>query len=145
MLELTLHAPGDAALLSATSVLAPGAPGSASNASASLLARSRRPAILTYNSPIVGAAKTLSGLPWHVMGWRRESVVLAVRMFEGVEFARGGRNVPGFVRVVVLAEEKMQFYEVGVEIVARFAGLRYVSLVFFWVVWWRGGKSGGVG
>ena len=45
-------------------------------------------------------------------------------MFEGVEFARGGRNVPGWVKVVVEAEEKMQFYEVGVKIVARFRGLR---------------------
>lgn len=72
----------------------------------------------------MGAAKTLSGLPWHVMGWRKESEVLEVSMFEGVEFARGWRNVPGWVKVVVEADEKMQFYEVGVKIVARFGGLR---------------------
>ena len=59
-----------------------------------------------------------------MIGWKKESEVLEVSMFEGVEFARGWRNIPGFVKVVVEAEEKMQFYEVGVKIVARFGGLR---------------------
>lgn len=110
MLDLSLHPPPDPST-------------SALNSSAPALARSRRPAILTYASPIVGTARTLSGLPWHVLGWR-ESEVVEVRMFEGVRFQRGWRNVPGWVGVGVEADEKMQFYEVGVRIVARFGGLR---------------------
>lgn len=122
MLDLSLHSPS--APSQAPSIDIQTFSTSASNTSTSLLARSRRPAILTYTSPIVGAAKTLSGLPWHVMGWRKESEVLEVSMFEGVDFARGWRNVPGWVKVVVEADEKMQFYEVGVKIMARFGGLR---------------------
>ena len=45
-------------------------------------------------------------------------------MFEGVEFARGAKNVPDKAQVVIEADEKMQFYEVGINIVARFGGLR---------------------
>ena len=51
--------------------------------------------------------------------------MLEVSMFEGVEFARGSKNVPDNVQVVIEADEKMQFYEVGISIVARFGGLRY--------------------
>lgn len=62
-----------------------------------------------------------------MLGWRKESEVLEIGMFEGVEFAKGWRNVPDRVQVIVEAGETMQFYEVGVKIVARFGGLRYVS------------------
>lgn len=62
-----------------------------------------------------------------MLGWRKESEVLEIGMFEGVEFAKGWRNVPHRVQVIVEAGETMQFYEVGVKIVARFGGLRYVS------------------
>ena len=89
-----------------------------------VLAWSRRPAILTYASPIIDTANTLSGLPWYLIGWKKESEVLEVSMFEGVEFAKGWRNIPQKVKVVVEADKKMQFYEVGIRIVARFSGLR---------------------
>ena len=95
-----------------------------SNDSASILTSSRRPAILTYTSPIVETANILSGMLWYLMGWKRESELLEVSMFEGVEFAKGWKNVPDRVIVVVEAEEKMQFYNVVLKIVARFGGLR---------------------
>ncbi len=113
------------------------------NSSASVLARSRRPAILTYASPIVDTANTLSGLPWHVLGWKKESELLEVEMLEGVEFAKGWANVPQSVKVVVEADEKMQFYEVGIRIIARFGGLRWIlyhhrilSFLFFTTTFW---------
>lgn len=89
-----------------------------------VLAHSRRSAILTYASPIIDTANTLSELPWYLIGWKTESDVLEVKMFEGVEFAKGWSNIPQEVKVVVEADKKMQFYEVGVKIVARFKGLR---------------------
>ncbi|KAI4196408.1 MAG: hypothetical protein LQ350_006594 [Teloschistes chrysophthalmus] len=112
-----------------------------------ILAQSRRPAILTYSSAIVDAASTLTGLPWYVLGWKSESEVLEVPMFEGVEFPRGGGggNVPRSLELVVESggEGKMQFYEVGVRIVARFGGLRWimyhhriVSFLLFTSVFW---------
>lgn len=114
-----------------------------SNTSSSVLARSRRPAILTYASPLVDTASTLSGLPWHVLGWKKESEVLEVDMFEEVEFAKGWANVPQSVKVVVESDEKMQFYEAGVRIIARFGGLRWIlwhhrilSYLFFTTMFW---------
>lgn len=113
------------------------------NTSASILARSRRPAILTYASPIVDTANTLYGLPWHVLGWKQESEKLQVNMFEGVEFAKGWANVPQSVKVVVESDEKMQFYQVGIKIIARFGGLRWIlyhhriiSFLFFTTMFW---------
>ena len=93
---------------------------------ASVIARSRRPAILTYASPMVDAAKTLSGLLWYMLGWKKESERLVVSVFEGVEFGKGRKNIPQGARVVVEADEKMQFYELRINVVAKLGGLRYV-------------------
>lgn len=108
-----------------------------------LLARSRRPATLTYVSPLVDTASTLSGIPFYVLGWKTESEVLEVPMFESVEFSKGWMNVPRFLKIVVEADEKMQFYEVGVKIIARFGGLRWIiynhrilSYLFFTSTFW---------
>ncbi|KAI4230956.1 MAG: hypothetical protein LQ352_008419, partial [Teloschistes flavicans] len=75
-----------------------------------------------------------------------ESEVLEVPMFEGVEFPRGsgGAHVPQSLELVVESgEKKMQFYEVGVKIVARFGGLRWimyhhriVSFLIFTSIFW---------
>ena len=115
----------------------------AASLNSTVLARSRRPAILTYVSPLVDAASTLSGIPFYVLGWKSESEVLTIPIFESVEFSKGWMNVPRFVRVVVEADEKMQFYEVGVKIIARFGGLRWIiynhrilSYLFFTSTFW---------
>ncbi|KAL8886492.1 MAG: hypothetical protein Q9215_005810 [Flavoplaca cf. flavocitrina] len=107
------------------------------------LAHSRRPAILTYASPIIDTASTLTGLPWYVLGWKTESEVVEVSMFEGVGFPKGWTNVPQDVKLVVEADEKMQFYEVGVRIFAKFGGLRWImyhhrilSYVVFTSMFW---------
>ena len=79
---------------------------------------------MTYASPLVDQAHKLSNLPLYVVGWKKESEALEVSMFEGVQFAKGWRNIPDEVRIVVEADEKMQFYDVMVKITARFQGLR---------------------
>lgn len=119
MLDLSLLPP-NAASASAT------VPSALQSSNLEVIARSRRPAILTYASPIIHAANTISGLPWYVMGWKKESEVLEVSMFEGVEFMKGWKNVPQSVQLIIDANERMQFYEVEVKIVAKFGGLRYV-------------------
>ncbi|CAO1601732.1 hypothetical protein XANCAGTX0491_005374 [Xanthoria calcicola] len=107
------------------------------------LAHSRRPAILTYASPLIDTASTLTGLPWYVLGWKTESEVVEVSMFEGVEFPKGWTNVPQEVKLVVEANEKMQFYEVGIRIFAKFGGLRWImyhhrilSYLIFTTMFW---------
>ena len=121
------------------------APLATSNTTASVLARSRRPTILPYHSPLVDTASTLTGLPWYVTGWKRESEVLKVSMFEGVEFAKGWRNVPQNVKITIEADQKMQFYDVGVIVVAKLGGLRWflyhhriLSFLIFSSTFWTG-------
>ena len=115
------------------------------NTSSSVLALSRRPAILTYTSTLVNTANTLTGLPWYVLGWKKESEALAVPMFEGVQFAKGSMNVPNKVHLSIepSPESQMQFYSASLRIVARFGGLRwllyhhrFLSFFVFTTVFW---------
>ena len=126
MLDLSLLSPNvpfDSHLDILPSALQPGV-----NGSDAVLGRSRRPAILTYASSLVNAASTLVSMPWYILGWSRESEALRVPMFEAVEFARGSKNVPDKVRVVIEDPKgsHMQFYEVMVRVRARFKGLRWI-------------------
>lgn len=90
----------------------------------STITQSRRPAILTYNSPLVDLARRIARLPIYVVGWRREAERLEVPMIEKVEFARGARNLPQSLRVEIQGDGKMQIYSARVEFRARFTGLR---------------------
>jgi len=140
MLDVSLLAPLKASsstpAIPATSTTSP---------NTTLLAHSRRPGILTYVSPLVDTASTLSGIPFYILGWKHESEVLEISVFEGVEFTKGWRNIPRYVKVAIEADEKMQFYEVGVRVLARFGGLRWVvyhhrilSYLFFTTTFWMG-------
>jgi len=97
-----------------------------SNNSFSLLAQSRRPTILTYESPLVAETNKIVQMPWFVLGWRKEAETLEVPMMERVEFAKGWRNLPGSLRLEVQSEQKMQIYRATVNFVARFTGLRWI-------------------
>ena len=90
------------------------------------IAYARRPAILTYTSSLTTTANTLSSLPLYIFGWSKESEILVIPMFEGVEFAKGKGNVPQVANIEVEAEEKMQFYELRLRIIAKLSGLRWI-------------------
>lgn len=90
------------------------------------LALSRRPAILTYRSPIVESLYRLTELHWYILGWRREADSLKLSMFEGVEFARGWRNVPSTMRLEIQSSHRMQIYSAKAIFRARFRGLRWL-------------------
>lgn len=94
------------------------------NASRELISRSRRPAIMTYASPIVDTASKLTYLPLYLAGWRREAETLGVQMMEQIEFPRGWRNLPENLRIEIHSDEKMQVYNAKVEFRAIFTGLR---------------------
>lgn len=85
---------------------------------------SRRPAILTYTSPLVDVARRVLRLPLYMVGWRREAQTLEVPMMEKIEFARGARNLPEGLRLELHSDGKMQVYSVQVEFRARFTGMR---------------------
>ncbi|KAL4736562.1 putative adipose-regulatory protein-domain-containing protein [Aspergillus similis] len=90
------------------------------------ISHSRRPAILTYASPLVDISSKASFMPLYVLGWKREAERLVIPMMERVEFSRGARNVPDILRLEVQSEEKMQFYSAKVKFRASFTGLRWI-------------------
>ncbi|PYI05924.1 adipose-regulatory protein [Aspergillus sclerotiicarbonarius CBS 121057] len=113
------------------------------NTSVAALSQSRRPAILTYASPLVDTASKLSFMPLYVLGWHREAEKLQVPMMERVQFARGWRNLPDSLRLEIHSSEKMQVYKAKVMFRARFTGLRWVmynwrltSFVIFGFLFW---------
>ncbi|KAF7592501.1 hypothetical protein BBP40_012791 [Aspergillus hancockii] len=96
------------------------------NSSRYTISQSRRPAILTYASPLVDTASKLSLMPFYVFGWQREAEKLVVPMMERVEFSRGWRNLPESLRLEISSHGQMQFYKAKVEFRARFTGLRWM-------------------
>jgi Putative adipose-regulatory protein (Seipin) len=144
MLELSLMSPPSAPdqHLAVPSVLAP------SNTS-TLLAHSRRPAILPYQSPITSLTHTFLSLPFHTLSLRDiDATVLSIPMFEQVIFARGWRNVPASARLEIQTQRltqaalpsqsstnaqqhvALQVYSATIEFHARFRGLRW--LMYNW-------------
>ncbi|KAJ5512021.1 Survival protein SurE-like phosphatase/nucleotidase [Penicillium expansum] len=87
------------------------------------ISQARRPAIMTYASPL--------------------SETLEVPMMELLEFAKGARNLPQSLRLEIQSESKMQIYTARVEFRARLTGLRWImyrwritSFVVFSSLFW---------
>ncbi|OJD22801.1 hypothetical protein ACJ73_05850 [Blastomyces percursus] len=110
-----------------------------------IIAWSRRPAILTYASPMVDTARRVSKMPLYVLGWQREAEKLKVNMMGRVEFARKRGAMPKMLRLEIRSDERMQVYNAIVRFDAKFSGLRWIMynwkilsfLAFssaFWVV-----------
>ncbi|KAJ5132734.1 hypothetical protein N7448_006892 [Penicillium atrosanguineum] len=107
------------------------------------ISQSRRPAILTYSSPLVDLARRVLRLPLYLVGWRREAEILEVPMMEKVEFARGTKNLPQNLRLEIQSWSEVQIYSARVEFRARFTGLRWcmyrwklTSFVVFSSLFW---------
>ncbi|KAI9844774.1 MAG: hypothetical protein M1837_005307 [Sclerophora amabilis] len=108
-----------------------------------LISYSRRPAILTYTSPLVDKFLTTANAGWFLFGWKREAEKLEVQMLENMEFAKGWRNVPKALKLEVQSDEKMMFYSARVRFAARFSGLRWImynhrilSFIAFTAMFW---------
>jgi seipin len=110
-------------------LLAPGVPGSArSSADEEVLVQETRPAILKYHSQTMEHVHKAAALPLYVLGLREESESLTVGLLDGVEFARGWRNVPATARLELQSDTKLQVYSAKIVFTARLKGLRYVAL-----------------
>ncbi|KAK2765635.1 hypothetical protein FQN54_008489 [Arachnomyces sp. PD_36] len=127
------------------SLISPPANSFQDNTSTYVLAQSRRPAILTFSSPMVDTVSRIWRMPLYVLGWKKEAETLVTGMMEGVEFAKGWRNIPGSLRLELQSQERMQVYSATVKFTAKFKGLRWIMYnfrilsflvftFFFWVV-----------
>jgi hypothetical protein len=109
-----------------------------------ILFSSRRPAILTYSSDLVSLGKQIAGLPWYLLGWRRENEKLDVPMAEGVTFKKGWKNIPNRVYLDIQSRgQDIQVYDMRLILRARFSGLRWlmynhriISFVIFTTAFW---------
>jgi seipin len=96
------------------------------SAGTTVLAGSRRPAILTYKSTLTDLMSTALRAPLLSLGWKRESEKLEIGMFEGVSFDRGWNTIPQALRLEVqtLGNRWLEVYEVSVSFHAKLSGLR---------------------
>ncbi|KAI9751179.1 MAG: hypothetical protein M1815_001329 [Lichina confinis] len=108
-----------------------------------VLVRSRRPTLLTYNSPFVNWVLVTASVPWILLGWRREDEQLHVPVLEELTLSPGSRTMPKALRLELEADQKLMVYKAHVEFVARFSGLRgmmynhrIISLVVFSVMFY---------
>jgi seipin len=108
------------------------APGGGAADGATVLARSRRPAMLKYRSWIVEHVYRLTELHWYLLGFRNEDETLTVQVFERVEFRKGWRNVPATLRLEIQSQGRMQVYGAKALFRARFAGIRW--LMYNWKI-----------
>lgn len=118
MLDLRLLAPGSGAVSAAVMEAVMG------DAAPEVLVHARRPAILTYYSPIMEYVNKALQLPWYLLGWRKEAEVLRVDLLRDVEFPRGWRNIPATARLELSSDTKMQVYDATLIFSAQFRGLR---------------------
>ncbi|KAL1311375.1 hypothetical protein AAFC00_001544 [Neodothiora populina] len=109
-----------------------------------VIAHNRRSAILTYYSKEIDLAKKLLRLPGYLIGFYTETEDIEIQLFEGVEFARGWRNIPSVLKVEIQSRSrKMQIYSCKLSFHARFRGLRWImynyrvaSAIFFVTSFW---------
>ncbi|KAJ5135266.1 Survival protein SurE-like phosphatase/nucleotidase [Penicillium bovifimosum] len=96
------------------------------------ISHSRRPAIMTYASPLVDVARRAARMPLYVVSWYRESETLVVPMMEHLEFAKGTKNLPQGLQLEIQSDRRMQIYSAKVDIRARLTGLRWV--MYHWKI-----------
>jgi seipin len=108
-----------------------------------VLARSTRPAIITYRSFFTESLHRFLRLPLYTLGWRTESETVTIPVMDNVEFDKGYRNIPTSLRLEVRSSTPLEIYRVGVNFVARLEGLRWImyeyrlaSFVVFTALFW---------
>lgn len=108
-----------------------------------VLARSRRPALLTYRSWLTELSYRLLRLPLYILGWGTESETVNIMAMEGVQFEKGWKNVPTSIRLELRSKVPLEVYRVSVKFVAKLEGLRWVmhthrlasAAVFIGIFW----------
>ncbi|KAG9192923.1 hypothetical protein G6011_11657 [Alternaria panax] len=91
-----------------------------------VLARSRRPVLLTYRSRVLEIVWRGLRMPLYVVGWHTESETVEISMMESVVFEPGYRNVPSSLRLEVRSKVPIEVYKAKVRISAKLEGFRWL-------------------
>lgn len=97
-----------------------------------ILARSRRPGLLTYRSRILETIHRFMRLPLYLIGWHTESEHIEITMMESIMFEPGFRNVPSSLRLELRSKLPLEIYRASVHISARLEGLRWL-MYRYWI------------
>jgi len=97
-----------------------------------VLARSKRPVLLTYRSRILEMIYRFLRLPLYLVGWHTESEHIEISMMESVMFEPGYRNIPSSLRLEVRSRLPLEIYRASVRISARLEGLRWL-MYRYWI------------
>lgn len=132
MLDVTMYAADerrssrtDSGILDATRlVMTPTA--SARDEAGTVLAVSRRPAMVPYRSWMVDYIHTAKSLPWYFFNLREEKDKLRVPIFEKVSFGKGRAGLPAVLHLEVQSTHRLQIYSAVAHFRARFTGLRWI-------------------
>ncbi|KAK6401023.1 hypothetical protein LTR95_019239, partial [Oleoguttula sp. CCFEE 5521] len=92
-----------------------------------VLARSRRPAIMTYRSSPTELVHRLASLPRSLVSTQQsEAETLVLSVFNQVSFPKGSTNLPSTLRLELQSPRRLEIYSVLVKFRARFRGLRWL-------------------
>ncbi|OQO01311.1 hypothetical protein B0A48_12864 [Cryoendolithus antarcticus] len=92
-----------------------------------ILARSRRPAIMTYRSSPTELVHRLASLPRSLVSTQQsEAETLVLPIFDQVSFPKGSTNLPSTLRLELQSPRRLEIYSVLVKFRARFRGLRWL-------------------
>ncbi|OQO10665.1 hypothetical protein B0A48_03963 [Cryoendolithus antarcticus] len=92
-----------------------------------VLARSRRPAIMTYRSSPTELVHRLASLPRSLVSTQQsEAETLVLPVFDQVSFPKGTANLPSTLRLELQSPRRLEIYAVLVKFRARFRGLRWL-------------------
>jgi hypothetical protein len=149
MLEVNMYGPGVGSVIPGSdgnideALRADITPGPRNGEASSLLATSRRHAILPYRSPLVEMLHKTTQVPWYLLGLRSEAGTLDIPVYESVSFPRGRNNIPSTLRLEVQSTHRLQIYSAKVHFRARFQGLRWlmynhriISAILFIGLFW---------
>jgi len=126
MLEVTMYAADERKSSSVDSILDAArlamTPTSMRDDAGTVLAISRRPAIVPYRSWIVDHIYTAKSLPWYFFNLREEKDKLRVPIFEKVSFGKGRAGLPAMLHLEVQSTHRLQIYSAVAHFRARFTG-----------------------
>ncbi|EME88640.1 uncharacterized protein MYCFIDRAFT_201613 [Pseudocercospora fijiensis CIRAD86] len=132
MLEVTMYAQDERAINTPVGMSPLDAarlglsPASTTPDASSILAISRRHAILPYRSWMVELLHTFSSLPWYFFTLRDETHKLSIPVFDKVAFAKGRQNLPATLQLEIQCTHTLHVYNAVVRFRARFTGLRWI-------------------
>ncbi|KAL2888151.1 tubulin-tyrosine ligase [Ceratocystis lukuohia] len=90
-----------------------------------LLLKSRRPALIPHQDPLVAMFKRILSLPWYAMSNSRSRIIIETTLVERVQFPSRAQ-LPKAMFVDIQAGQSIQTYSASIKFVARMHGLRYL-------------------